>query len=69
VAILSPKLRERGLRGLPGGPRTQTTQNPSGLTAREVEVLALVAERLRNAERAGRALTHEKRATTTSQLL
>jgi DNA-binding CsgD family transcriptional regulator len=36
---------------------------------REVEVLALVAKGLRNAERAGRALTHEKRATTTSQLL
>ena len=36
------RLRERGVRGLPRGPRATTRENPAGLTAREVEVLALV---------------------------
>ena len=43
AAIVARRLRERGARGLPRGPRPSTKSNPAGLTPREVEVLALVA--------------------------
>jgi DNA-binding CsgD family transcriptional regulator/GTPase SAR1 family protein len=43
-------LRERGIRDLKRRPRASTRANPAGLTAREIEVLRLVAEGLRNAE-------------------
>ena len=44
AAIVSRRLRERGVRELPRGPRPATRQNPYGLTARELEVLVLVSE-------------------------
>jgi len=50
AAIVARRLRERGARGLPRGPRPATQKNPASLTARELEVLRLVAEGLRNAE-------------------
>ena len=43
AAIVARKLRERGVRGVPRGPRPRTRANPAGLTARELEVLSLVA--------------------------
>jgi DNA-binding CsgD family transcriptional regulator/tetratricopeptide (TPR) repeat protein len=46
-------LRELGA-SVPRGPRASTRENPAALTTREVEVLALVAEGLRNAEIAER---------------
>ena len=49
AAIVARRLRERGARGLPRGPRQATRSNPANLTAREVEVLGLLAEGLSNA--------------------
>ena len=48
------RLRERGIRGIPRGPHPSTRQNPANLTARELDVLALVAEGLTNSEIAER---------------
>jgi DNA-binding CsgD family transcriptional regulator len=43
-------LRERGVRDVRQGPRRSTRRNPAGLTPRELDVLALVAEGRRNAD-------------------
>jgi DNA-binding CsgD family transcriptional regulator len=54
AAIVTHRLRERGVRGLPRGPNAAARQNPAGLTVRELEVLALLTDGLRNAEIAER---------------
>jgi DNA-binding CsgD family transcriptional regulator/post-segregation antitoxin (ccd killing protein) len=54
AAIVSRRLRERGARGVPRGPRPATRRNPANLTPRELEVLELVSAGLRNAEIAQR---------------
>jgi DNA-binding CsgD family transcriptional regulator/tetratricopeptide (TPR) repeat protein len=54
AAIVARRLRARGVRGVPRGPRPSTRKSPAGLTARESEVLALLAEGRQNAEIADR---------------
>ena len=60
ATIVSRRLREHGARGVPRGPRPATRSNPAGLTSREVEVVGLVAEGLRNSEIAGRLVLSER---------
>ncbi|TMC50471.1 MAG: helix-turn-helix transcriptional regulator [Chloroflexi bacterium] len=58
--IVARRLRERGARALPRGPRAATRANPANLTSRELDILALVADGLRNAEIAERLFLSDK---------
>ena len=49
AAQVSRRLRELGIRDVASGPRAATLANPAALTARELEVLQLLGEGLRNA--------------------
>ena len=48
--LIKQKMRERGFKSIPRGPRKSTMENPGGLTMRQIEVLKLVAKGLSNNE-------------------
>jgi len=55
------RMRDLGIR-VPAGPRGTTRANPAGLTARQLEVLVLLAEGLSNAEIAERLVVSQRTA-------
>jgi DNA-binding NarL/FixJ family response regulator len=54
AAVVRRRLRELGARGIPRGPNEATRANPAGLTAKEIEVLTLLAKGSSNAQLARR---------------
>ncbi len=58
--LVARRLRELGVKDVPRGPRPSTRANAAGLTAREVEVAALLAAGLTNSEIADRLVLSAK---------
>ncbi len=60
ASLVVERLRALGVRTIPRGPRPRTQLNPAGLTSRELEVLALLGQGLRNVDIAGRLVVSPK---------
>jgi ATP/maltotriose-dependent transcriptional regulator MalT len=58
--LVVERLRAMGARKIPRGPRPRTQGNPAGLTSRELEVLALLGQGLRNVDIAERLVVSPK---------
>jgi DNA-binding CsgD family transcriptional regulator/tetratricopeptide (TPR) repeat protein len=50
ATLVVRQMRKVGVRGIPRGARSTTRSNPAGLTTRELDVLRLIAQGLRNSE-------------------
>ncbi len=60
AAQVARRMRRVGVRGVPRGVRPATRANPAGLTARELEVLRLIAGGMRNTEIADKLVVSAK---------
>jgi DNA-binding CsgD family transcriptional regulator len=62
AALVRARLRETGTSAVPRGRSAATRANPAGLTARQLDVLALLTEGLSNTDIAGRLVNSPKTA-------
>jgi DNA-binding CsgD family transcriptional regulator/tRNA A37 threonylcarbamoyladenosine biosynthesis protein TsaE len=58
--LIKQKMREKGIKNIPKGPRQSTKDNIAGLTSRQIEVLNLLKQGLTNNEIAGKLYISSK---------